>query len=84
MWKAFLLNVRGWQPIISNHQRAKDAVELYADASGNPSLGWGGAFLPTEGLWMFQQWDKEWFQQFNPSIDSLELYALLAGVVTWV
>ena len=33
---------------------------------------------------MFQQWDKEWFQQFNPSIDFLECYALLAGVVTWV
>ena len=39
MWKAFFLQFRGWQPIISSQQRAKDAVELYADTSGNPSLG---------------------------------------------
>ena len=83
MWKAFLLQFRSWQPIISNQQRAKDVVELYANTSGNPSLGWG-AFLPSKGLWMFQQWEQEWFHQFNPSIDFLELYALLAGVVTWV
>ena len=83
MWKAFLLQFRGWQPIISSQQRAKDVVELYADVLGNPSLGWG-AFLPTKGLWMFQQWDQEWFHQFNPSIDFLELYALLARVVIWV
>ena len=25
-----------------------------------------------------------WFQQYQPSIGFLELYALLAGVVTWV
>ena len=61
----------------------KSVKELYADASGNSSLGWG-AFLPARGLWMFQQWDKESFQQFNPSIDFLELCALLARGVTWI
>ena len=50
---------------------------------GNPSLGWG-AFLPSSGLWMYQQWKFQWFHQFNPSIDFLELYALLAGLVIWV
>ena len=83
MWKSFLLHFKGWQLIISNQDRAKSAIELYADASGNSSLGWE-AFLPATGLWMFQQWDKQWFQQFNSSIDFLELYALLAVVVTWV
>ena len=29
-------------------------------------------------------WKLEFFENFNPSIDCLELYALLAGVVTWV
>ena len=54
MWKAFLLQFRGWQPIICNQQRAKGVVELYADASGNPTLDWG-AFLPSKGLLMFKQ-----------------------------
>ena len=83
MWKPFLLHFKGWQPVISNRDRAKSAVELYADTSGNPALGWG-TFFPAKGFWMFQQWDQDWFQQFSPSIDFLELYALLAGVVTWV
>ena len=83
MWKSFLLHFKGWQLIISNQDRAKSTIEIYADASGNLSLGWG-AFIPAKGLLMFQQWDKEWFQQFNPSIEFLELYALLAGVITWV
>ena len=64
MWKTFLLEFRGWQPIISKQDRARTAIELYADASSNPSLGWG-AFLPSKGLWIFQQWDKGWF--FNSS-----------------
>ena len=42
------------------------------------------AFLPSKRLWMFQQWDKDWFEQFGQSIDFLELYVLLAGVATWV
>ena len=82
MWETFLTTFRGWQPIISNKLRDEDALELYADAVGNPSLGWG-AFLPLHSLWMYQQWEFHWFHQFNPSIDFLELYALLAGVVTW-
>ena len=33
---------------------------------------------------MHAQWALEFFENFNPSIDFLELYALLARVVTWV
>ena len=36
------------------------------------------------GAWMHAHWEAEFFQKFNPSINFLELYALLAGVVTWV
>ena len=61
----------------------RQTVELFADASGNTSLGWG-AWLPHGGAWMHAQWDLEFFEKFSPSIDFLELYALLAGVVTWV
>ena len=71
------------QPIISNEEHSRMAIEIFMDVSGNPSLEWG-VFFPFKGLWMYQQWDKDWFQQYSPSIDFLELYVLLAGLVTWV
>ena len=83
MWKSFLFQCKGWQPIISNAERSRSAVEVFADVAGKPLLGWG-AFYPAEGFWMYQKWDPVWFQEYQPSIDFLELYALLAGVVTWV
>ena len=43
-----------------------------------------GAWLPHVGTWMHVQWEAEFFKKFNPSIDFLELYSLLARVVTWV
>ena len=52
--------------------------------SGNTSLGWGGAWLSHIRALMHAQWDLEFFENFNPSIDFLELYALLARVLTWV
>ena len=78
MWKSFLV----WQPIISNAERSHNAVEVFSDATGNPLLRWG-AFFPAQGLWMYQKWDLVWFQEYNPSIDFLELYALLVGMVMW-
>ena len=42
-----------------------------------------GAWLPYMGLWINGQWEEEFFQKFQPSIDFLELYVLLAGIVTW-
>ena len=53
MWKSFLLQYKGWQPIISNEEHSRMAIEIFADVSGNPFLGWG-AFFPSKGLWMYQ------------------------------
>ena len=83
MWKLFLIHFKGWKPIIHPAVQKSKMVELFADASGNVNLGWG-AWLPHVGAWMYAQWEVEFFEKFNPSIDFLELYALLAGVVTWV
>ena len=83
MWKHFLLHFKGWMAIIHPNVQRKEAVDLFADASGNPALGWG-AWLPFKGAWMYSQWDFQFFMDFLPSIDFLELYALLTGVVTWV
>ena len=79
MWKLFLIHFKGWKPIIHSSVQRSQIVELFADASGNASLGWG-AWLPHIGVWMHAQWELEFFENFNPSIDSLELYALLASL----
>ena len=82
MWKVFLQCFRGWAPIIHHKQLHLQAVELFADAAGNQNLGWG-AWLPHKGYWMYGAWEQQFFEQFNPSIDFLELYAVLAAVITW-
>ena len=58
------------------------AIELFADAAGSVKLGWG-ARLPHLVLWMYDQWEEDFFKKFQPSIYFLEVYALLAGIVTW-
>ena len=83
MWKLFLIHFKGWKPIIHPCIQRSQTVELFADASGNVNLGWG-AWLPHVGAWMHAQWEVDFFNRFNPSINFLELYALLARVVTWV
>ena len=70
-------------PITDTKLLHMSAVGLFTDAAGNVKLGWG-AWLPHLGLWMYGQWEEEFFQKFCPSIDFLELYALLAEIITRV
>ena len=55
-------------------------VDMYSDASGNFDLGFG-AYCGSE--WTFGQWDKAFMEEVEPSIEYLELYALLVGVLNW-
>ena len=82
MWKVFLQRLRGWSLIVDIRVLHDTAMETFADAARNPQLGWG-AWFPHKGWWMYGKWEEEFFHQFKPSIDFLELYALLAVVVTW-
>ena len=82
MWKVFLAKFCGWMPISDTKQLHALAVELFPGAAGNAKLGWG-TWLPHLGLWMYRWWEEEFFQKFQPSIDFLELNALLAGIVMW-
>ena len=58
-----------------------DQLEFYMDASRNFSLGFGGYY---KSSWMCQVWDKELMELCQPSIEYLELFALLAGVMAWI
>ena len=57
-----------------------DEVNMYSDALGK--IGFG-AICNTS--WMFGQWSKALFiDRFEPSIEYLELFALMAGMLTWL
>ena len=56
-------------------------VDMYSDAAKSEILGMGA----TCGIsWCYQQWDASFIKQRNPSIEYLELYAVLVGVVLWI
>ena len=56
-----------------------DEVNFYTDASGK--IGFGGI---CEMDWMHQKWDPLFIRKFRPSIEYLELYALVAGIIQWI
>ena len=69
-------------PIVDIKVLHASAIEVFADAAGNAKLGWG-VWLPQLDLWMYGQWEEALSQKFQPPIDVLELYALLATIVIW-
>ena len=55
-------------------------LNFATDASKNESLGFGGVF---DNNWMFGQWEPGFIKKFNPSIGYLELFGLVAAILTW-
>ena len=55
-------------------------IGFFTDASGNYSLGFGGAY---DNQWFYGGWDSEFMEFAKPSIAFMELYALTAGVLIW-
>ena len=55
-------------------------IGFYSDASASEKLSFG-CILGSQ--WQQQYWEKEFIKKYNPSIENLELYALVAGVITW-
>ena len=51
-------------------------MEVYTYVSANPDLGWG-IYVQSHGYWSYRRWDKQLFKQYEPSIDFLEMYAIL-------
>ena len=56
-------------------------IDFYSDASRNEQLGFGGV---CGNSWMFQQWPSGFIRDFEPSIEFLELYAVLAAALSWL
>ena len=59
-----------------------EEIQMYSDASGNlKHLGFG-AFCLND--WMKGYWSDSEITQYEPSIQYLELFAVTAGVLTWI
>ena len=55
-------------------------LEFYSDASANEILGFGAVF---NNDWLFGQWEPNFINDMSPSIEYLELFALVAALLTW-
>ena len=58
-----------------------DMLDMYSDAAGNYKLGFGAYCGPE---WLYGQWDQSFCATNKPSIEYLELFAVLAGVLNWI
>ena len=56
-------------------------INMFSDATTNQILGFG-AICGTS--WMFSRWNAAFIQKVNPSIEYLELFALVAGCIQWL
>ena len=90
----FKLNCTIWQTFLTHYQElalcrpmvdvnkliTSDELAFYSDASANERLGMGAVY---GSRWMFVQWEPGYIKCFRPSIEYLELYAVVAAVLTW-
>ena len=56
-----------------------DEVDMFSDASGKIAMG---AICGCS--WMYMNWPRAFIEKHKPSIEYLELYAVTAGVLTWI
>ena len=82
VWKNFLATPDSvYRPFMDSQPLQACTLDMYSDASGNYEPGFG-AYCGTE--WSYAQWTTDWFLQVEPSIEYLELYAVLVGVLNWI
>ena len=81
VWLTFLGHSTAYcRPFIEYQGYMATEIDFYTNSSRNFELGMGGI---CQNSWMFAQWGPE-VEQIEPSIEYLELYALAAGVLTWL
>ena len=85
MWDSFLNQADSTQlccPFIdfSLGGQSSHILPFYSDASLNPVLGMGAIF---ENRWIVAHWPKGFITTYEPSIEFLELYALVTAIFTW-
>ena len=81
VWRCFLLHPQIFnRPFLDmcNLVTSQD-IDIYSDASGK--IGFG-AYCGSS--WTYSAWSKEFIEQEQPSIEFLELYAVVVGILLWL
>ena len=85
MWKIFLYHhtmlARPFLDISKKDCIKATMVDMDSDASGNFSLGMGATCAPN---WIAKQWNEAFCSRVKPSIEYLELYAVVPGILLWI
>ena len=58
-----------------------DEIDMYSDATTNPKLGFGAT---CGSSFMYSPWNESFIRKNKPSIQYLELFAVVAGVLAWI
>lgn len=85
MWIQFLLTPQAVaRPFIDFQSRVHaEDVGLFSDASrAEKGKGFGCYFRET-GEWTYQVWEPNFIEQYDPSIQFLELYAQVVSIRLW-
>ena len=85
MWEVFLNNASHWavcHPMVDIQGIYAETVTLnfYSDASLNSNFGFGAIF---NDRWIYGCWGRTFVLQNSPSIAFLELFTLVAAILTW-
>ena len=80
MWKLFIEHPSVYCRLFLDFttQLIADQIDFYTDASGR--IRFGGV---SDIDWLHGLWDQDWLRLVNPSIEYLELYALVTCVLQW-
>ena len=63
-----------------NMFETSEQLSFFSDASAAKELGYGCVYQTN---WIFGRWESHLIDDFKPSIEVLELFALCAGIFTW-
>ena len=82
VWKGFLTTPDNfYRSFMDPTVLTAEQIDMYSDASGNYKLGFAAYCGPE---WTWGQWDTEFCNKYKPSIEYLELFAVLVGVLNWI
>ena len=82
VWKNFLANPDcDYRPFIDVIPVNAQQLDMYSDAFGNYRLRFRAYCGPE---WTYGQWDFDVCNEFHLSIEFLELYAVLVGILSWI
>ena len=68
-------------PFLDYHKVLATDINMFSDATKSGTKGFGAI---CENSWMFDPCDKNFINEKDHSIEYLELYAVTAGVLTWI